>query len=92
MLAVLSSFDQEESRNASESLKWRAKKQFEQGEIMINTKRFLGYYKDEYGDLVISTKEEIVKRILKDYLSGKGSNRIARELNEENIPTVGNKT
>ncbi|WP_346914259.1 recombinase family protein [Clostridium sp.] len=93
MLAVLSSFAQEESRNVSENLKWRARKQFQQGELMINAKRFLGYDKDEYGDLVINSKEaEIVKRIFKDYLSGKSSSKIAKELNEENISTVGNKT
>jgi len=48
MLAVLSSFAQEESRNVSENLKWRAIKQFQQGELMINSKRFLGYDKDKY--------------------------------------------
>ncbi len=93
MLAVLSSFAQEESRNVSENLKWRARKQFQQGELMINTTRFLGYDKNEYGELVINIKEaEIVKRIFKDYLRGKGSSKIAKELNKEDIPTVGNKT
>jgi len=93
MLAVLSSFAQEESRNVSENLKWRARKQFQQGELMINAKRFLGYDKDEYGELVINLEEaEIVKRIFNDYLSGKSSSKIAKELNKEDIPTVGNKT
>jgi len=93
MLAVLSSFAQEESRNVSENLKWRARKQFQQGELMINTTRFLGYDKNEYGELVINIKEaEVVNRIYNDYLCGKSSSKIAKELNKEDIPTVGNKT
>ncbi|WP_164850229.1 recombinase family protein, partial [Clostridium prolinivorans] len=72
MLTVLSSFAQEESKNVSDSLKWRVKKKFERGKLIINTTRFLGYDKDEYGDLVINPKEaEIVKRIFEDYLKGK---------------------
>lgn len=91
ILTVLSSFAQEESKNVSDNLKWRARKKFERGELMINATRFLGYDKDEYGDLVINPEEsEVVKRIFKDYISGKGSFVIAKELNLEGIPTVGN--
>jgi site-specific DNA recombinase len=89
MLTVLSSFAQEESKNVSDNLKWRARKKFERGEMIINTNRFLGYDKDKYGDLVINSKEaEIVKKIYAEYLSGKGSFTIAKELNQEGIPTV----
>jgi len=89
MLTVLSSFAQEESKNISDNLKWRVKKKFERGELIINTTRFLGYDKDEYGDLVINPKEaEIVKRIFEDYLKGKGTFTIAKELNENKVPTV----
>jgi site-specific DNA recombinase len=90
MLTVLSSFAQEESKNVSDNLKWRVRKKFERGELIINTTRFLGYDKDEYGDLVINTKEaEVVRRIFNDYLSGKGGFTIAKELNIEGIPTIG---
>ncbi|WP_228202036.1 recombinase family protein [Clostridium prolinivorans] len=86
MLTVLSSFAQEESKNVSDSLKWRVKKKFERGKLIINTTRFLGYDKDEYGDLVINPKEaEIVKRIFEDYLKGKRTFTIAKELNSENV-------
>ena len=89
MLTVLFSFAQEESKNVSYNLKWRVKKKFERGELIINTTRFLGYDKDEYGDLVINPKEaEIVKRIFEDYLKGKGTFTIAKELNEDKVPTV----
>ncbi|WP_243118588.1 recombinase family protein [Cellulosilyticum sp. ST5] len=73
----------------SENIRWRIRKKFEKGELIINTKRFLGYDKDEYGDLVINQKEaQIVRRIYEDYLTGKGSFIIAKELNAEGIPTV----
>nr|WP_242950488.1 recombinase family protein [Clostridium acidisoli] len=37
MLAVLSSFAQEESKNVSDNLKWRARKKFEQEEFIKTT-------------------------------------------------------
>lgn len=89
MLTVLSSFSQEESKNVSDNIKWRMRKKFQQGEMIINTKRFLGYDKDEYGDLVINPKEaEVVKRIFNEYLNGKGCFTIAEGLREEGVPTV----
>lgn len=89
MLTVLSSFAQEESKNVSDNTKWRMRKKFQQGEMIINTKRFLGYDKDEYGDLVINPKEaELVKRIFNEYLGGKGCFTIAKEFREEGVPTA----
>ena len=44
------------------------RKRFERGEGMINTTRFMGYDKDETGDLVINKKEaKIVRRIFEMY-------------------------
>ena len=54
MLAVLSSFAEEESRSISENIKWMYRKKFENGELVINTNRFLGYDKDNNGNLVIN--------------------------------------
>lgn len=89
MLTVLSSFAQEESKNISENTKWAIKKKFERGELMINTNRFLGYDKNEHGELVINENEaEIVRRIFYNYLKGKGAFTIAKELNADCIPTV----
>ena len=89
MLTILSSFAQEESKNISQNIKWAIKKKFKRGEMIINTKRFLGYNKDEYGELAINQKEaKVVQRIFRDYLRGKGCFTIAKELNREKIPTV----
>lgn len=89
MLTVLSSFAQEESKNVSDNLKWRVKKKFERGELIINTTRFLGYDKDDNGNLVINQNQaKVVKRIFNDYLEGKGVFTIAKELNADGISTV----
>lgn len=89
MLTVLSSFAQEESKNISENTKWSIKKKFERGELMINTNRFLGYDKNEHGELIVNENEaEIVRRIFENYLKGKGAFTIAKELNAAYIPTV----
>ncbi|WP_378954241.1 recombinase family protein [Pelosinus sp. sgz500959] len=89
LLTVLSSFAQEESKNISDNIKWRYKRNFEQGQVAINTTRFLGYDKDQYGDLVINrTQAEIVERIFNDCVNGKGAFVIAQELQNEGVPTI----
>lgn len=54
MIAVLASFAQEKSRSMSENNKWSIRKKFERGEVMITTSHFLGYDKNEYGDLIVN--------------------------------------
>jgi len=89
MLAVLASFAQEESRSMSENNKWSIQKKFERGEVMITTSRFLGYDKDEYGELKINRKEaEIVKLVFDIYLMGVGTFRLAKLLNDLGVPTI----
>ncbi|WP_245331584.1 recombinase family protein [Clostridium algifaecis] len=86
LLTILSSLAQEESNNLSQISTWGIRRRFEQGKVIVNHKKFLGYDKDEEGNLIIDEKQaKIVRRIYKDYLDGKGSNRIARELEEEGV-------
>lgn len=85
MMTILASFAQEESRSASENMKWRVKRNFENGEpwhcIMLG-------YRIEDGQYVIIPEEaKIVRRVFEDYLGGKGMTLIAKELNEEGILT-----
>lgn len=89
MLTVLASFAQEESRSISENYKWTVKKKFERGDIVLSTSQFMGYDKDEYGDLVINQEQaKIVRRIFKMYLGGMGMFSIAAQLNSEGVPTI----
>ena len=86
LLTILSSLAQDESRSISENSTWGIRRKFEQGKVVVNHKKFLGYDKDEEGNLIINEKQaKIVRRIYKDYLDGKGANRIARELEDEGI-------
>ena len=89
MLTILSSFAQEESKNVSDNINWRFKQKFQRGELVINERRFLGYDKNQYGDLVINQKEaKVIRRIYEEYLSGKVSFKIAKELEKEEIATA----
>jgi len=89
MLTVLSSFAQEESKSTSENIKWRYRRKFEEGKVVINTARFLGYDKNELGELIINPSQaEIVRRIFNDCINGKGTFVIAKELNAEGVPTI----
>ena len=89
MLTVLSAFAQEESKNVSENIKWRYRRKFQNGEVAINTTRFLGYDKNKNGELVINPGQaKVVRRIFDDYIGGKGSFVIAKDLNAEGIETV----
>lgn len=89
MLTVLASFAEEESRNVSENRKWSLRKQFERGEYMINTERFMGYDKNEFGELVINPKEAMAVRLFADmYLLGVGSSRLGQLAEFLDIPTM----
>ena len=89
MLAVLASFAQEESRSMSENNKWSIRKKFERGEVMITTSRFLGYDKNEYGDLILNRKEAGIVSLTFDlYLLNVGSSRIGELLDYLGVKTV----
>ncbi len=85
MLSILASYAQEESLSASENQKWRIRKNFEEGLPWNST--MLGY-RQKNGKLIVQPDEaEIVRRIFKEYLEGKGVVAIANELNAEGIRT-----
>ena len=87
LLSILSSLAQDESRSISENSTWGIRRRFEQGKLHINHTKFLGYDKDKDGNLIINSKQaKIVRRIYKEFLDGKGANRIARDLENEKVP------
>lgn len=89
MLAILASFAQEESQSMSENNKWAIRKKFERGDIMITASRFLGYDKDEYGELKINPREALVVDFIYDLtLFGLGNSKIKSLLNYLDIKTV----
>ena len=89
LFTILSSLAQEESRNISENTTWGIRSKFKRGQPMINTERFMGYDKDEDGNLVINPEQgEVVKRIYRDFLEGWSLEGIAQQLKAEQVPGV----
>ena len=89
LITILSSQAQEESRNISENTRWGMTRRFENGIVQVNHKKFLGYTKDEDGNLVVVPEEAVVvKRIFREYLEGKSIINIARGLDADGILTV----
>lgn len=86
ILTVMSSMAQEESRSISENTKWGIQKRFEQGKLIMNTNRFLGYDKDKEGTLIINEEQaKTVKYIFHKYLNGMSITSLARHLTDEKI-------
>jgi len=92
VMTILSGMAEEEARNVSENVKWNVRKQFSEGKFYIVTKGFLGYKRDDVGNLVIDEEEaKIVRTIFERYTSGIGVTQIVRWLNNNQIKTTYNK-
>ena len=88
MLTILASYAQEEARSVSENMKWRVKRNFEEGKPWG---RAPYGYTIENGKFVIIPKEaKAVKLIFKLYLDGIGSYRIKDIMNKSEYPTRNN--
>jgi site-specific DNA recombinase len=89
LVTILGSLAQEESRNISENVRWGIARKFEEGKVWVNYKFFLGYTKNEDGELAIVPEEaEVVRLIFRLYLEGLGAYKIKRYLEEKGMPTV----
>ena len=89
LITILSSLAQEESRNISENTRWGVVRRFENGKMIVNHNKFMGYTKNENGDLVIVPEEaEIVRLIFRLYLEGYSAKKIGRYLEENGIKTA----
>src|SRR5690625_1507255 len=92
MLTIMASLAQQESQSLSQNVKLGIQYRYQQGEIQVNHKRFLGYTKDENKQLVIDPKgAEVVKRIYREYLEGARLLQIARGLEADGILTAAGK-
>ena len=88
LLAILSCIAQGEAENTSTNNRWAAIKRFQDGTFLIGTPAY-GYIRNEDNELVIKEEEAVlVRRIFKEYLNGKGTYVIAKELTDEQYPTI----
>ncbi len=89
LVTILGSQAQEESRNLSENTRWGIARRFENGTVMVNHKKFMGYTKNEDGELVIVPEEaEVVRLIFRLYLEGMSVAGIKRHLEGKGILTA----
>lgn len=86
-LNLMSIFAESELRSMSGNMRWRIRKDFEEGKLWSSA--------DCYGYKFINRRYEydpetapIVKRVFEMYLSGMGTYVIAKTLNNEQIPTI----
>ena len=86
LITILSSLVQEESRNISENTRWGVVRRFEKVKVIVNHNKFMGYTKNENGELVIVPEEaEIVKLVFQLYLEGYSTAKIGSYLEEHQI-------
>jgi len=83
---------QQESQSLSQNVKLGLQYRYQQGKVQVNHNRFMGYTKDEEGNLIIVPEEaEIIKRIYREYLEGKSLAGIGRDLEKDGILTAAGK-
>lgn len=92
MLTIMASLAQQESQSLSQNVKLGLQYRYQQGKVQVNHKRFMGYTKDEDGNLIIVSEEaEIIKRIYREYLEGQSLVGIGRGLEKDGILTAAGK-
>lgn len=84
LLSVMSSLAESESRSISENTKWSFGKQFRNGTFKVRTPPY-GYRRVDGGLQIDLEEAQIVKRIFREALSGKGASVIASSLNRDGI-------
>lgn len=93
LLTIMASLAQQESQSLSQNVKLGLQFRYRQGKVQINHHHFLGYDKDEDGNLVIIPEEaEVIRRIFREYLEGQSPYAIARDLEADGILTGAGKT
>ena len=86
LLTIMAALAQQESESLSQNVRIGIKFRNEQGKVMVNHNRFLGYTKDEDGHLIIDVAQAvIVRRIYDDFLSGMSPRQIKERLEAEGI-------
>ena len=92
LLTIMASLAQQESQSLSQNVKLGLQYRYQQGTVQVNHNRFMGYTKDEEGNLIIVPEEaEIIKRIYREYLEGKSLAGIGRDLEKDDILTAAGK-
>ena len=86
-LSLMATLAQNESKKTSQRVKAGMQISFENG-VFYGTGNILGYYKVDKNNMVIDDEQaEIVRYIFKEYINGKGTTTIAKELEKKGYKT-----
>jgi DNA invertase Pin-like site-specific DNA recombinase len=86
MLSILSGLAENESVSIAENNKWSIKRRFQNGTFKISYPPY-GYDAVDGKLIVNEVQAEVVRFIYSEILSGKGTQKIADDLNHQKIPT-----
>ena len=93
LITIMASFAQQESESLSKNVKLGLQFRYQNGQVQVNHNHFLGYTKDDEGNLIIDPEQaEVVKRIYREYLEGYSMDKIAKGLEADGILTGAGKT
>lgn len=88
LITIMASLAQQESQSLSQNVKLGLQFRYQNGQVQVNHNHFLGYTKDENGNLIIDPDQaEVVKRIYREYLEGYSMDKIAKGLEADEILT-----
>lgn len=93
LITILAAMAEQESRTMSTNIKWAYQKRFKDGDVLISYRNTLGYTKEgKKGYAIVDSEAEIVRRIYREYLTGRTMRDIAKGLNSDGITTkLGNR-
>jgi len=92
LLTIMASLAQQENQSLSQNVKLGLQYRYQQGKVPVNHNLFMGFTKDEEGNLIIVPEEaEVIKRIYREYLEGKSLTNIGRNLEMDVILTAAGK-
>src|SRR5699024_12825811 len=90
LITIMASLAQQESESLSQNVKMGIQYRYQQGKVFVKHNHFLGYTKDDQGNLVIEPEEaKVIKRIFYSYLNGMSMKQIADSLKADGILTGG---
>lgn len=87
LLTLLASFAQEESRSASDNMKWSIRKGYAKGSL-IQVRRTYGYLVELGVVTIVPEEAKVVKEVFDRYESGELPSSIAKDLNRRKIYTL----
>lgn len=78
LLIIIASLAQQELQSLSQNVNLGLQLRYQNGQVQVNHNHFLGYTKDEEGNLIIDEEEaKILKRNYREFLEGASLGEIA---------------